>query len=72
MKTSITFSGGFHNSGDLTIRAEVGANGIAHLSRGQYRKLQKHFCGMTDCTCGGVHRAEHDSDHELDLVSCQA
>lgn len=67
----ITFSGGFHSSADITVRAKIGSRGELYLSRGQYSKLQKHFCGIESCECGGVHRADHDAGDLLDLVSCQ-
>jgi len=53
---TITFSGGFHNTPDTTIRARV-EHGVAYLSEGQYARLQRTFCGRRTCECGGVHRA---------------
>jgi len=49
-----TFSGGFHNVGPITLRIRGGV-----LSPGQAAKLRKHFCGMTDCHCGGPSRCLH-------------
>jgi len=53
---SITFFNGFHRSSDMTIRARV-EHGVAEISEGQYRRLQRHFCGIASCGCGGARRA---------------
>ena len=65
MKT-LTFYGGFHNVGDIRIRVtEEQYNALKEedgscyflsdiLSKYQMRRLNKHFCGMDDCECGGV------------------
>jgi len=53
---SITFFNGFHNSPDMTIRARV-EHGVAEISEGQYKRLQRHFCGIASCGCGGARRA---------------
>ena len=52
----ICFTGGFHNSGETTVRARV-KHGVAYLSDGQYTRLQRTFCGLRTCECGGVRRA---------------
>jgi hypothetical protein len=53
---TITFSGGFHNVAETTVRARV-EHGVAYLSEGQYARLQRTFCGRRTCECGGVRRA---------------
>ena len=48
MKTQkITLSGGFHNSRPINLRVKDGA-----LSVGQYKRLDKHMCGVDKCICG--------------------
>lgn len=65
--TKITFFGGFHNSNAITIRvSNETANDIREgfyplsecLTSYQLRRLNRHFCGVKGCTCGGVMRAE--------------
>ena len=64
--TKITFFGGFHNSNAATIRvSNETANDIREgfyplyelLSDYQLRRLNRHFCGVEGCICGGVMRA---------------
>ena len=64
--TKITFFGGFHNSSAATIRvSNETANDIREgfcslsecLTSYQLRRLNRHFCGIKGCTCGGVMRA---------------
>ena len=60
---TVTYSGGFHNSSDLTLRVRViERNGykIGVISEGQSAKLQRHFCGISGCTCGATQRTEVD------------
>lgn len=63
-KTAIvTYSGGYHDSPEIHLRVcVVERNGyrIGILSDGQVRKLDRHFCGISDCTCGGSSRADSD------------
>lgn len=65
MKT-VTFYGGFHNAGEIKIR--VNNNQLRELKEGFYplgeilsdyqiKRLNRHFCGVRNCTCGGAHRA---------------
>jgi hypothetical protein len=49
----VTASGGFHNSGDISVIVKDGK-----LSVGQYKKLANHFCGIKSCVCGGISRAD--------------
>ena len=63
---NVTFSGGFHNSGEITVRAKLGnkspdGSKFATLSAAQVKKLDRHFCGISGCTCGGHARAGNDS-----------
>ena len=43
----ITLSGGFHAAGRITLRVKDDA-----LSLGQYKRLNKHMCGVSHCICG--------------------
>lgn len=62
MKT-ITLYGGFHNVSSVRVRIsdedyESVKNGDKPvweaLSESQEKRLDKHFCGMKDCCCGGI------------------
>lgn len=60
----IRLSGGFHNvSGINLIVPEDFETRIKEesiytiLSKNQLYRANRHFCGMTDCCCGGVARA---------------
>lgn len=63
----ITLFGGFHNSNDINVIIDssdfedlknynVGL--IDVLSSSQLRRLNRHFCGVHGCECGGVVRAK--------------
>ena len=60
MKTQkITLSGGFHNASRIDLRIKN-----SELSEGQYKRLNKHMCGVNKCICGwrgyeldGINRA---------------
>lgn len=63
----VTFSGGFHNCGAVRIRVnDEQYNDIKEgfyplgeiLSGYQITRLNRHFCGVRGCTCGGVLRAD--------------
>lgn len=56
----ITVSGGFHNAGEIVVRARVreihNGNGhflLATLTDSQLAKIWRHLCGMRACICGG-------------------
>lgn len=64
-KQLIELSGGFHNSDAIRVRIadEVGPIGRwsdleRWLSLSQIARLERHFCGIAGCTCGGPRRAE--------------
>lgn len=69
MKKAI-FYGGFHNAGAISINVtddqarelkETDGDflGLSYiLTPGQYKRLNKHFCGVRGCLCGGVNRAK--------------
>lgn len=66
MSKYVTFYGGFHNCGAIRVRvSEQQGSDIAEgfypldeiLSEGQMKRLNRHFCGVKGCTCGGVIRA---------------
>lgn len=50
-RIKIIFKGGFHNR-----EKTVSAKENLQLSRGQFESLQREFCGMADCKCGGILR----------------
>lgn len=63
----VKFSGGFHNC--PAIRVRVTERQYAELKEGFYsleqvlsacqmKRLDRHFCGMKDCCCGGACRAD--------------
>lgn len=63
--TKVTLSGGFHNVGAIPVRipAEKMKNvdeqqyGVLDLlTPYQWKRVQKHFCGIEDCCCGGAYR----------------
>ena len=66
MKTAktklIELSGGFHNSSAIRVRVPADFHiacdtlieGVSELA---YERLNRHFCGIKGCTCGGVQRA---------------
>jgi hypothetical protein len=43
----ITLSGGFHNARRITLHVKDDT-----LSEGQYKRLDKHMCGVDRCICG--------------------
>lgn len=53
----IIVEGGFHNRGKMELRVKGN-----HISKVQERKMEKHFCGMDDCTCGSYWRANFSGD----------
>lgn len=62
----VTFYGGFHNCDAIRVRVtEQQYNDLKEgftpqyevLSDYQVRRLQKHFCGVDGCLCGGFIRA---------------
>lgn len=57
----LVFSGGFHHSPPITLRAAV-LYGVPELSEWQKRKLDRHFCPSRDrgCLCKGHQRATID------------
>ena len=59
----IKLSGGFHNVPEIKVLVPVDFDVlydrhklIELLSDSVFRKISKHFCGMRDCRCGGIHR----------------
>ena len=42
----ITLSGGFHGAAPIDLRVKNNT-----LSAGQYKRLQKHMCGIDKCVC---------------------
>lgn len=64
-KIKLKFEGGFHNSKPIVIMVPIyffANNRYPHyLSAGQKKKLDKHFCGINGCACGGASRASIDT-----------
>lgn len=68
--TKITLSGGYHNCDEIIIRVKADVDMVNYkisqgelndlLSTHQTRKLARHFCGISDCYCGGLSRADID------------
>ena len=63
----ITLYGGFHNASSVRVRIsdkdyEDIKNGNMPIweaiSEAQEKRLNKHFCGMKDCSCGGIRNKE--------------
>ena len=63
----ITLYGGFHNVNDVDVEVtesqyEDIREGLSPLTDiltdSQIKRLDKHFCGVSDCKCGGVARAK--------------
>lgn len=52
---TITISGGFHNAGEITIRAKIDPRGGILISNGQAKKIRSHMCGVPGCICGMRH-----------------
>ena len=63
MKTEIvTLSGGFHNAGPINVKVPKNFDPVHDciidvLGQSVIKKLDRHFCGINGCTCGGVFRA---------------
>jgi hypothetical protein len=66
-KTKVTFTGGFHNSGAISVLIQRSPMTVedywksgqifAILSDRQIKRLDRHFCGVSGCKCGGLLRA---------------
>ena len=63
----VSLSGGFHNSSEISILLSDAKynelkSGISSLQEVltpyQFRKLDRHFCGIKGCTCGSFTRAK--------------
>lgn len=61
----ISLWGGFHNVDSINViipasdyeALNEGSQSIADsLSPSQLTRVQRHFCGMSDCRCGGIYR----------------
>lgn len=65
----------FHNQGGLSFRVSGETSGDNYIiSRGQARRAQKHFCGMSDCRCpaGAVQQLTEDgSEWGLPIIFCE-
>lgn len=67
----ITLSGGYHNAKPIKVAlaeklverlkaGEVSITDFHVLSTAQRNKLDRHFCGIRGCMCGGISRAKID------------
>lgn len=61
----VTLSGGFHNVKPISVRVpaekmktvDEQLHGVLDLlTPYQHQRVQKHFCGIEDCCCGGAYR----------------
>jgi len=53
----------FHNSQSISLRITGEEfEGMYVVSKGQYRKIYKHFCGIKDCRCAGGACVQLDPD----------
>ncbi len=68
--TKITLSGGFHISNNINViisssdynELKNGNMGLIDaLSDSQLNRLNRHFCGVRGCQCGGVIRAKWEA-----------
>lgn len=66
----VTFYGGFHNSSAISARLtdtqyntlKEGVTGLREiLTESQQKRLDKHFCGIKGCMCGGISRTTIES-----------
>ena len=66
MYKTITISGGFHHASDIRVRVDAtqisSLTGKAllwaileRLSPSQRKKIDRHMCGISGCTCGPEH-----------------
>lgn len=64
-KVRLTMWGGFHKVSSITVLVpEYSARCLREgyetlqgvMTPYQLRRVQKHFCGMAECRCGGIHR----------------
>lgn len=66
----------FHNVGAIHIRytsAQIGTlEGVQVLilTPSQSRRLEKHFCGMSECTCGSGPQIHYDVDRTGRAIYC--
>lgn len=65
-KIKLTLHGGFHNANAVNVHISARdyeclrdheATLVDVLSETQLAKMNRHFCGVEGCTCGGVLRA---------------
>ena len=63
-----TVSGGFHNAGEITMRAKSDSRGGISLSTGQAKRLGNHMCGIKGCICGMHHGWLVDGVSRSDLA----
>jgi len=56
----VRFGGGFHNSADKIINIKINQIGEGFLSEYQRKSLDRHFCGIPNCLCGGLYRADFE------------
>lgn len=65
-KIKLTLYGGFHNANSINVEISASdyeclrdheATLADVLSEPQLKRMQRHFCGVEGCACGGVLRA---------------
>lgn len=52
---NFTVNGGFHNVGEIAMRAKIDPRGGIQLSPAQARRLEAHMCTYKGCICGMHH-----------------
>jgi hypothetical protein len=74
MRIQFKAKGGFHNASEIAFYlskhdTQQYINGWVSLrnclSPKQKKRLDKHFCGIESCVCGGISRAEITQNLEL-------
>jgi hypothetical protein len=62
--TRIILSGGFHNANPIKMFVDprfLQTRQDGFLSDRQIKRLERHFCGHPDCTCGSFRRAKMET-----------
>ena len=60
-KSRIILSGGYHDRNPIKLFVDprfLQTRQENYLSDRQIKRLEKHFCGYPDCTCGSFRRAK--------------
>ncbi len=66
--TKICISGGFHNRGEIRIRAKMNDRGELSLSNDQAQRIAAHMCPCNGCECGPEHGWEVSGCEKWELT----